>query len=128
MLIKNIHAILTIEFLNQSEQAVVILLPGRQNHVHYMIRPAQPEDMPRLMHWLNWHTAMLLNRQLRRRGHFWERRYHAAAVPDRDFRHALRALRYIHAKSPGRRHVPRLRLCLQQLPHVPTLHCERRVV
>ncbi len=34
---------------------------------------------------------------LRRRGHFWERRYHAAAVPDRDFHHALRVLRYIHA-------------------------------
>jgi putative transposase len=67
------------------------------NHVHYMIRPTRPEDMPRLMHWLNWYSAMLLNRLLRRRGHFWERRYHAAAVPDRDYGHALRVLRYIHA-------------------------------
>jgi putative transposase len=67
------------------------------NHVHYMIRPARPADMPRLMHWLNWYSAMLLNRLLRRRGHFWERRYHAAAVPDRDYGHALRVLRYIHA-------------------------------
>ena len=67
------------------------------NHVHYLIRPAQPEDMPRLMHWLNWYSAMLLNRLLRRRGHFWERRYHAVAVPDRDTGHALRVLRYIHA-------------------------------
>jgi REP element-mobilizing transposase RayT len=58
------------------------------NHVHYLIRPAQPADMPRLMHWLNGYSAMLLNRLLRRRGHFWERRYHAAAVPDRDFGHA----------------------------------------
>ena len=40
---------------------------------------------------------MLLNRLLRRRGHFWERRYHAVAVPDRDGHHALRVLRYIHA-------------------------------
>jgi hypothetical protein len=53
--------------------------------------------MPRLMHWLNWYSAMLLNRLLRRRGHFWERRYHAAAVPDRDYGHALRVLRTIHA-------------------------------
>jgi putative transposase len=29
------------------------------NHVHYMIRPARPADMPRLMHWLNWYSAML---------------------------------------------------------------------
>ena len=67
------------------------------NHVHYLIRPARPEEMPRLMHWLNWYSAMLLNRLLRRRGHFWERRYHAVAVPDRDSGHALRVLRYIHA-------------------------------
>ena len=67
------------------------------NHVHYLIRPARPDDMPRLMHWLNWYSAMLLNRLLRRRGHFWERRYHAVAVPDRDTGHALRVLRYIHA-------------------------------
>ena len=67
------------------------------NHVHYLIRPARPEQIPRLMHWLNWYSAMLLNRLLRRRGHFWERRYHAVAVPDRDSGHALRVLRYIHA-------------------------------
>jgi len=67
------------------------------NHVHYLIRPERPDDMPRLMHWLNWYSAMLLNRLLRRRGHFWERRYHAVAVPDRDSGHALRVLRYIHA-------------------------------
>ena len=24
------------------------------NHVHYLIRPARPEEMPKLMHWLNW--------------------------------------------------------------------------
>ncbi len=31
------------------------------NHVHYLLRPAAPEDMPKLMHWLNWYCAMLLN-------------------------------------------------------------------
>ena len=67
------------------------------NHVHYLIRPARPEQMPRLMHWLNWYSAMLLNRLLHRRGHFWEQRYHAVAVPDHDTGHALRVLRYIHA-------------------------------
>ena len=67
------------------------------NRVHYLIRPARPEQMPRLMHWLNWYSAMLLNRLLHRRGHFWEQRYHAVAVPDHDTGHALRVLRYIHA-------------------------------
>jgi putative transposase len=73
------------------------------NHVHYLIRPAIPADMPRLMHWLNWYSAMLLNRLLRRRGHFWERRYHAVAVPDRDTRHALYVLRYIHGNPRAAR-------------------------
>jgi len=51
------------------------------NHVHYLIEPAQPKDLPRiinlfispfpfpfpfpsLMHWLNWYTAMCFNRML----------------------------------------------------------------
>lgn len=81
-------------------------LPGlciMSNHVHYLIRPALPSDMPRLMHWLNWYSAMLLNRLLRRRGHFWERRYHAVAGPDRDTRHALHVLRYIHGNPRAAR-------------------------
>ena len=73
------------------------------NHVHYLLRPARPEEMPRLMHWLNWYSAMLLNRLLRRRGHFWERRYHAVTVPDGDTGHALRVLRYIHANPRAAR-------------------------
>ena len=69
------------------------------NHVHYLIRPERPDDMVRIMHWLNWYSAMLLNRLLGRRGHFWEGRYHAVPVPDADDRHALAVLRYIHANA-----------------------------
>jgi putative transposase len=29
------------------------------NHVHYFLKPAQPHQMSRLMHWLNWYCAML---------------------------------------------------------------------
>jgi len=39
------------------------------NHVHYLIEPAQPEDLPKIMHFLNWYTAMCFNRMLRRTGH-----------------------------------------------------------
>ncbi len=27
------------------------------NHVHYLMEPIQPEDLPKIMHWLNWYTA-----------------------------------------------------------------------
>lgn len=77
------------------------------NHVHYPIEPRRPDEMPRVMHWLNWYTAMGLNRLLGRRGHFWEARYHASWVSNRDQRHVLNVLRYIHgnpfaaASPPG---------------------------
>ncbi len=80
------------------------------NHVHYLIEPRLPDELPRVMHWLNWYTAMGLNRLLGRRGHFWEARYHASWVSNRDQRHVLNVLRYIHGNpfaagvSPGFRH------------------------
>jgi putative transposase len=46
------------------------------NHVHYLLEPLEPEDLPHIMHWLNWYTAMCFNRMLNRSGHFWEKRYH----------------------------------------------------
>ncbi|PSB27745.1 transposase [Stenomitos frigidus] len=67
------------------------------NHVHYLLEPKQPEDLPRIMHWLNWYTAMCFNRMLNRTGHFWEKRYHSTAFPVHDQRRALNTLRYIHA-------------------------------
>lgn len=67
------------------------------NHVHYLLKTKLPSDISRLMHWVNWYCAMLLNRLLHRRGHFWEERYHASAVPDNNARHVLTVLRYIHA-------------------------------
>ena len=80
------------------------------NHVHYLIEPRRPDELPRVMHWLNWYTAMGLNRLLGRRGHFWEARYHASWVSNRDQRHVLNVLRYIHGNpfaagiAPGFRH------------------------
>lgn len=67
------------------------------NHIHYLLEPRQPEDLPKLMHWLNWYTAMCFNRMLDRTGHFWEKRYHNTAFPVTDKRRALNTLRYIHA-------------------------------
>jgi putative transposase len=47
------------------------------NHVHYLMEPTRSEDLPKIMHWLNWYTAMCFNRMLNRTGHFWEKRYHS---------------------------------------------------
>ena len=67
------------------------------NHVHYLLEPLQPEDLPKIMHWLNWYTAMCFNRMLNRTGHFWEKRYHSTGFANTDHRRALNTLRYIHA-------------------------------
>lgn len=67
------------------------------NHVHYLIEPQQPEELPQVMHWLNWYTAMCFNRMLNRTGHFWEKRYHSSGFPRNDYRRALNTIRYIHA-------------------------------
>ncbi len=67
------------------------------NHVHYLLEPLQPEDLPKIMHWLNWYTAMCFNAMMNRTGHFWEKRYHSTGFANTDMRRALNTLRYIHA-------------------------------
>lgn len=67
------------------------------NHVHYLLEPLIPEDLSRIMHWLNWFTAMCFNRMLNRTGHFWEKRFHSSGFPNVDYRRVLNTLRYIHA-------------------------------
>lgn len=67
------------------------------NHVHYLLEPQNPEDLPKVMHWLNWYTAMCFNRMLNRTGHFWEKRYYSTGFANTDYRRALNTLRYIHA-------------------------------
>ena len=75
------------------------------NHVHYLLEPVEPEDLPKIMHWLNWYTAMCFNRILNRTGHFWEKRYYSSGFDKKDHNRALNTLRYIHAnpKSAGMR-------------------------
>lgn len=66
------------------------------NHVHYLIEPQLPDDLPKIMHWLNWYTAMCFNRMLNRTGHFWEKRYHCTGFAQTDYQRALNTIRYIH--------------------------------
>jgi putative transposase len=67
------------------------------NHVHYLLEPKVPEDLPKIMHWINWYTAMCFNRMLNRTGHFWEARYYSGGFPNSDHKRVLNTLRYIHA-------------------------------
>jgi putative transposase len=67
------------------------------NHIHYLIEPKAPLDLPQIMHWLNWYTAMCVNRMLNRKGHFWEQRYHSTGFHKDDKQRALNTLRDIHA-------------------------------
>jgi REP element-mobilizing transposase RayT len=51
------------------------------NHLHLLIRPEDASQLPRLMHWVGWYSAMALNHLAGRCGHFWEARYYATAIP-----------------------------------------------
>jgi len=66
------------------------------NHIHYLLEPKEPHELPKIMHWINWYAAMCFNRMLNRTGHFWEKRYHSVEFPNTDYRRALNVLRYIH--------------------------------
>ncbi len=75
------------------------------NHIHYLIEPQKAEDLPKIMHLINWYSAMCFNRMLNRTGHgstslttsFWEKRYNATSFSNADRKRALNTLRYIHA-------------------------------
>jgi REP element-mobilizing transposase RayT len=67
------------------------------NHQHLLIRPDDASQLPRLMHWFGWYSAMALNRLSGRCGHFWEARYYATAIAPKDHRRVRNTLRYIHA-------------------------------
>ena len=67
------------------------------NHIHLLLRPSDATQLPKLMHWVAWYAAMLLNRMTGRCGHFWEARYYSTPIAPSDHKRALNTLRYIHA-------------------------------
>jgi len=67
------------------------------NHLHLLLRPDDASELPRLMHWIAWYSAMALNRLSGRCGHFWEARYFSTAIHPKDQRRVMNTLRYIHA-------------------------------
>ena len=59
------------------------------NHLHLLIRPEYASQLPRLMHWIAWYSAMALNRLIGSCGQFWEARYYAIAIAPKDHRRVL---------------------------------------
>ena len=67
------------------------------NHIHLLLKPEDATQLPKLMHWVAWYAAMVLNRLTGRCGHFWEARYYSTPIAPNDHKRALNTLRYIHA-------------------------------
>ena len=63
------------------------------NHIHLLLRAPTLDTIGRPLRWFMTETAKAFNRAHGRRGHFWERRYHACLVEDDVY--ALAALRYL---------------------------------
>ena len=62
------------------------------NHLHLLLRPDHASELPRLMHWIGWYSAMALNRLSGRCGHVREARTYATAIAPKDHRRALNTL------------------------------------
>ncbi len=63
------------------------------NHVHLLLQAPTRDALGRPLRWFMTETAKAFHRTRGRRGHFWERRYHACLVEDDAY--ALAALRYL---------------------------------
>ena len=44
------------------------------NHAYYLLEPNEPQDLLRIMDWLNRYSAMCFTRMFRWTGPFWEQR------------------------------------------------------
>jgi putative transposase len=63
------------------------------NHVHLLLQAPKLDALGRPLRWFMTETAKAFHRTRGRRGHFWERRYHACVVEGDAY--ALAALRYL---------------------------------
>jgi len=63
------------------------------NHIHLLLRAPTTDALGRPLRWFLTQTAKAFHKARDRRGHFWERRYHACLVEDDPY--ALAALRYL---------------------------------
>lgn len=67
------------------------------NHLHLLQPPPRGKDLPRIIHWIGWYSAMALNRLTGRCGHLWVASYFSTPIDPAVRRRVLATLRYIHA-------------------------------
>ena len=84
--------------LKKAQQKFAVKVYGlcmMANHLHLLIKPIYATDLPRLMHWFAWYSAMALNRLSGRCGHFWEARCFSTPIHPKDHRRMLNTLIHI---------------------------------
>ena len=74
-------------------EMVVYAYTVMSNHLHLLLQAPTTDPLGRPLRWLLTQTAKAFHKARGRRGHFWERRYHAGLVEDDVY--ALAALRYL---------------------------------
>lgn len=100
LIAKGLRGGILLAVLAKAQEKIPQMLYGvylMANHLHLLIRPDDASQLPRLMHWVGWYSAMALNRLSGRCGHFWEARYYAPTIAPKDHRRMLNTLRYVHA-------------------------------
>lgn len=100
LIAKTLRRDVLLAVLKKAKQKFAVKVYGlclMANHLHLLLKPEDAKDLPRLMHWFAWYSAMALNRLSGRCGHFWEARYFSTPIHPKDHRRVLNTLRYIHA-------------------------------
>ena len=100
LIAKGLRRDVLLAVLQKAKQKFAVKVYGlclMANHLHLLIKPTDAKELPRLMHWFAWYSAMALNRLSGRCGHFWEARYFSTPIHPKDHRRMLNTLRYIHA-------------------------------
>ncbi len=99
LIAKALRRDLLLAVLQKTKQKFAVKVDGlclMANHLHLLVKPTDAKDLPRLMHWFAWYSAMALNRLCGRCEHFWEARYFSTPIHPKDHRRELNTLRTIH--------------------------------
>ena len=100
LIAKGLRRDVLLAVLQKAKQKFAMKVDGlclMANHLHLLIKPTDAKELPRLMHWFAWYSAMALNRLSGRCGNFWEARYFSTPLHPKDHRRMLNTLRTIHA-------------------------------
>lgn len=87
------RVIVTLDAMIRTYDVTLYAYTLMANHVHLLLQAPKADALGRPLRWFMTETAKAFHRIRDRRGHFWERRYHACLVEEDTY--ALAALRYL---------------------------------